>query len=260
MFHPIAPILITAGDDHKLQETLLRAQMKKSVDSIRPQAFDWIRSMTRRAILTVTPLAERFRRACENGERPEALLFFHYRRHQMLISPETRFEVSVEQELCLSNALSTCSKCNLQRQMSGTKHDVCIQCYNKYYKNEITVECTPLQHIQFCLKEQCRPTTLHCNDDHSICYCHTNETLYLDTLINDYNILPVLSAHIGKNVWVEMKEEGILYEQYGFVYRNLLPVYRILQHSLVLRYYPEGLPEELAAEQKRALQLYGLWY
>jgi len=84
--------------------------------------------------------------------------------------------------------------------------------------------------------------------------------VYLDTLINDYNILPVLSAHIGKNVWVEMKQDGIVYEQYGHVYDELIPVYRIIQHSLTLRYYPEGLPEALQKEQQEVLKLYGLWY
>jgi hypothetical protein len=116
------------------------------------------------------------------------------------------------------------------------------------------------RHMSTHLLNGLRPTTIHCNNDHSICLCAHNNVTYLHKLITEYHILPVLSAHIGKNVWVELTNDGQIFLQYGNVNNIHMPVYRIMQHSLVLRYYPEGLPSNLLNEQKNALILYGLWH
>jgi hypothetical protein len=116
------------------------------------------------------------------------------------------------------------------------------------------------RHMSTNLLAGLRPTTIHCNNDLSICLCPHNNVTYLHKLITEAHLLPVLSAHIGKNVWVELNNDGQVFLQYGNVNNIHMPVYRIMQHSLVLRYYPEGLPMNLLNEQKNALILYGLWH
>jgi len=111
----------------------------------------------------------------------------------------------------------------------------------------------PIQHV----RSEHHTTTLHCNNDTSVCYCKVDNSVYLDDLIMKYHILPVLSAHIGKNVWVEVKDEEVIFEQYGIINNTQTLIYRILRRVLVLRYYPEGLPEYLRIEQDEALELYG---
>ena len=93
-----------------------------------------------------------------------------------------------------------------------------------------------------------------------------SQTVYVHKLLRDTQILPVLAAHIGSNVWVTTKWVRTVETLSGYigardaeVYAtedNRVTVAELNMYKVVAVYYPHGLKGWQRAAQKKALAFY----
>ena len=95
--------------------------------------------------------------------------------------------------------------------------------------------------------------------------CEKHNSLYMKDIISDTNILDIMGKMIGQNYWVYQKSYTVLNTVYGITDNledlsdsKFHEMYEIVNRHIYIKYYENGLPENLKKRQELALIDFGI--